>query len=105
MNIVQILRYYKNIKLIKVVNIVTLDYKTDSSFKSYKSNFRKLLKQSIICSVIFFYTRIKDIEKPKKIRRSTLELLKFVAIEQGFKGSDRQSEVVELSMQYCGQIL
>ena len=32
-------------------------------------------------------------------------LIMDLNLENSFKGSDRQSEVVELSMQYCAQIL
>ena len=49
---------------------------------------------------------------PKKQRHTTAiyillysENQKTVQQEDDFKGSDRQSEVVELSMQYCAQIL
>ena len=55
--------FKKYIEWIKVVSLVTLDFKTVSGFRSDKSNCRKLLKQSIICSASFFITSIKDIER------------------------------------------
>ena len=53
--------------------LVTLDFKTVSGFRPDKTNCRKLLYQSIICSACFFKD-IKDIENPEKMHRTTSEL-------------------------------
>ena len=74
--------YCSNIELFKwnkVVNLVTLDFETVSGSRPDKSNCRKLLKQSIFCGACFFKPSIKDIEKAKKIHRTTSEL-KFFGI-------------------------
>ena len=74
MNIVRILSYLKKIELSKVESNQPCHAGLQDGFwfRPDKSNSRKLLKQSII-------TSIKDIEKPKKIHRTTSEFSKFVA--------------------------
>ena len=54
------------------------------------------LIDSYTSNIILFY---KDLEKKKIIQSAEKKFFFF------FKGIDRQSEVVELSMQYCAQIL
>ena len=56
----------------KVVNLITMDFKTVSGFRSVKPNCRKLLKQSIICRACFLsQVESKIMKKPTKIHRTT----------------------------------
>ena len=48
-------------------------------------NFKSNQSSAVPTVLVFFIASIKDIEKPKKIHRTSSEFLKFVAIEQGYK--------------------